>query len=461
MNAVFGTEVHCVAAEPRATFVRVGVTEGKQEVAYAVSVLGRLRGGYRVLQLRSVLGTRIELAYLFVRISFGAVRNRWATPRQQERQFRERSEAYSWYLLMRKRMEGLNAAVGPEDSLPPDVHLFDGFTQTLPRIVFPYSDKMVHLSEEPPPVLTTILTSGKASTPTPLCLGGTWTRTELAGKSGHELQSIGRNHGPHLDEPATPGRSGKWLIDTLVGQDRDPFLRSRALATSPGVKTMLPKGAAAAEKLTTTLPHSNFVWPRLNGSIAVVDCWAIELDDAFAASTDSSTENTDDTVFHPRKVSEFRRAMRSLFGSTADEVPLVFSRETMRNPHAVLVGSRPTLIQILRSRPDVQDALGILELLPDGFHVAITVAGERMGKKQCTLPAEGKCVIYMITTGQQTTAAVESLVTFEENCELGAPIILGPDVRRKLSEQKRIVGVGETSQNAASTSTPASGIPDS
>ena len=83
MNAAFDQTVHCIAAEPDATLFRVSVSDGSgQEVAYETAVLGRLRRGYRILQLRSPLGTRIELCYLFVKISFGSVPNLWATPRQ-------------------------------------------------------------------------------------------------------------------------------------------------------------------------------------------------------------------------------------------------------------------------------------------------------------------------------------------------------------------------------------------
>ena len=74
LNAAFGETAHCIAAEPDTTFLRVSVADGKHEVAYETLVLGRLRHGYRVLTLRHVsTGTRIELAYLFVRISFGTV----------------------------------------------------------------------------------------------------------------------------------------------------------------------------------------------------------------------------------------------------------------------------------------------------------------------------------------------------------------------------------------------------
>jgi hypothetical protein len=52
MCAAFDTTIYCVAAEPHATFFRVGVAYGRHEVAYESAVLGRLRSGYRVLQLR-------------------------------------------------------------------------------------------------------------------------------------------------------------------------------------------------------------------------------------------------------------------------------------------------------------------------------------------------------------------------------------------------------------------------
>ena len=82
LNAKFRETFHCVAAEPHATFLKVSVLDGGQEVAYETAVLGRLRRGYRVLQLRGMLGTRIELCYLFVKISFGEERNEWQTPSQ-------------------------------------------------------------------------------------------------------------------------------------------------------------------------------------------------------------------------------------------------------------------------------------------------------------------------------------------------------------------------------------------
>ena len=82
MNAKIVRRVHCVAAEPHATFLHIAVMQSRQQVAYVSAVLGRLRRGYRIFQMRSNLGTRIELCYLFVRVRISTVHNLWATPRQ-------------------------------------------------------------------------------------------------------------------------------------------------------------------------------------------------------------------------------------------------------------------------------------------------------------------------------------------------------------------------------------------
>jgi|EP00966_Prymnesium_polylepis_P336041 hypothetical protein len=107
MNAKFGEKVYCAAALPHTTFLRLSVSDAGQEVAYNVMVLGRLRRGYHVFQvpaletqslgfcacppigtafiwwqMRNLRGTRIELAYIFVKISFSTMPNLWQTPRE-------------------------------------------------------------------------------------------------------------------------------------------------------------------------------------------------------------------------------------------------------------------------------------------------------------------------------------------------------------------------------------------
>jgi len=82
MNPHFDKKMHLVAAEPDATFVHIALSDGGVDVAFEAAVLGRLGYGFRVFRMRSLLGTRIQLCVLFVRISFGRVLNMWETPRQ-------------------------------------------------------------------------------------------------------------------------------------------------------------------------------------------------------------------------------------------------------------------------------------------------------------------------------------------------------------------------------------------
>ena len=72
-NACFADElpVHCLAAEPRETLLRVGVWDHGTLVAYDTLVLGALRAGHRCIQLRSRLGTRLELCHLLVHVALG------------------------------------------------------------------------------------------------------------------------------------------------------------------------------------------------------------------------------------------------------------------------------------------------------------------------------------------------------------------------------------------------------
>jgi len=83
LNAQFLETVHCFAAEPSTTVFRVEVKCSTQ-LAYETAVLGRLRCGYRIFQLRGLYGTRIELCYLFVRITMGTTINLWNSPRQAQ-----------------------------------------------------------------------------------------------------------------------------------------------------------------------------------------------------------------------------------------------------------------------------------------------------------------------------------------------------------------------------------------
>jgi len=108
LNAQFGQTVHCLAAERHQTFLRIAVTVDQRskrdhEVAFEICVLGNLRRGYRVFRLRGALGTRIELSYLLVKVSFGVEPNRWKNARDLYEH-----ELHNW----KDRCSMLEAALG-------------------------------------------------------------------------------------------------------------------------------------------------------------------------------------------------------------------------------------------------------------------------------------------------------------------------------------------------------------
>eukprot|EP00966_Prymnesium_polylepis_P014154 326719-Prymnesium_polylepis.1 len=123
---------------------------------------------------------------------------------------------------------------------------------------------------------------------------------------------------------------------------------------------------AASEHLEKW-PNSNFVWRRNSGAIAVVQSVPMQYDDVFRAVFRCSELNPDEAIFAPRKVSEFRRAMRGIFGQAADTTPVVYARKTSHNPSLVLIGGKEALLEFLRSRSDIQSAMNILHVSEHGF----------------------------------------------------------------------------------------------
>lgn len=93
LNACFDETVHCLAQEPTTTVLRVAVLEGDKDVAYETCLLSSLRSGYRVLHLRSLLGTRLEGCVLFVRISRGVEPNSFSIAGEEIQAQLARSEA--------------------------------------------------------------------------------------------------------------------------------------------------------------------------------------------------------------------------------------------------------------------------------------------------------------------------------------------------------------------------------
>eukprot|EP00966_Prymnesium_polylepis_P270422 6247052-Prymnesium_polylepis.1 len=91
------------------------------------------------------------------------------------------------------------------------------------------------------------------------------------------------------------------------------------------------------------------------------------------------------------------------------------------------------------SRPDVQNAMGITEILPDAIRVNIQKApsfgglsmNSNSGSKEFKLPEHGKCVIYT-KDGTEKMTSVKPLYLFDRECQLGPPLILRSELMKKL-----------------------------
>eukprot|EP00965_Chrysotila_dentata_P257070 6212760-Pleurochrysis_carterae.AAC.1 len=117
-NFFCGQKVHCVAAEPRETVLRIAVVDDDfdREVAYETVVLGVLREGYRVFHLRNMQGTRIESCSLLVQVSFGAQVNAWVgeqdlveTIHKQKETITKQSRNLEAYKQKIRQLEALHA----------------------------------------------------------------------------------------------------------------------------------------------------------------------------------------------------------------------------------------------------------------------------------------------------------------------------------------------------------------
>jgi len=309
------------------------------------------------------------------------------------------------------------------------VHVYDGFHETCSRIVFPYADKMMHLASQRPPIHMTILASGAIrNDAAPLYLGGAWKDSELESKTDKELADISKEHTAQQELPT----HREELIEALVGTDRDPSLRDSALMAHTSVQTMQPAAAAAHLGIS---PNGNFVWPRDDGTIAVVHCWRAKYNDTFRTAFNCSKTNPDKSVFSPRMVTEFRQAMRAVFGPAADSISLVYARKTARNPHLVLVGTQEALLEFLRSRSDVVSALGIVEVTADGFLAKVSIEGKsKRWTKRFAIAEQGRSVIY-VKEGFESYCCSKPLFLFNADCQFGPEISKRSDLMYKLSDE--------------------------
>jgi len=320
------------------------------------------------------------------------------------------------------------------DTLTSTVQVFDGFLERSVRLVYPYSNRLEHLSEEETPYQMTILASGAVENdPKPLYLGGLWTRKDLESKGVEELIDIGSKHGVKPTQEVKPESEKDvcdQLVGDLVGMKRDLSLRDRALISYPMAQTMSTSAAAGH---LGTVPNSNFVFTREDGTVAVVHCWPVKYNEKFRSTFECTEKNPDKAIFSLRMVAEFRQAMRNLFGPSADQVPIVYARKEGYNPYLVLVGTQEALIDFINTRKDIQNYMSILEVFANGFISNVKINGESTGtRKKFVISEQGKSVVYM-KTGHETMACSKALFLFKAECELGTRLTTQTDLTNLLT----------------------------
>ena len=73
LNPRYSYRVHCVAAEPMETILRLVVIDDEKEVAYETIVLGALRRGWRAVPMRAMRGCRIDFCCVLIHVTEGTV----------------------------------------------------------------------------------------------------------------------------------------------------------------------------------------------------------------------------------------------------------------------------------------------------------------------------------------------------------------------------------------------------
>jgi len=329
-------------------------------------------------------------------------------------QLQDNYRAWKWLKKSRRSLTGSADLIRGSSFQELQLRMYDGFAESAHRIVYAYSDKLSHLSENEAPVHTTILASGLVENePKPLCVGGVWTRAELEAKEEDEILDHIERHGITM-----PGNaSNDDRIAQLVGKDRDVYLRDRALIAFPQKQTMT---AEVADPYIDVLPHSNFVWRREDGTFAVVHCWPVKYNDKFRKEFKCSLENPDESIFEPAAATEFLQAMVNLFGPDAAQVPILYVTRVTHNPNVAIVGTRASLVEYLSSNTELQQQMGVVKVWRDGFLSKVHSKGRSDRVKWFSIPPEGEHVIY-VKAGFETMATVKPLELFTKDCVFGPP----------------------------------------
>jgi len=244
------------------------------------------------------------------------------------------------------------------------VRVYSGFTEHTYRLVFPFEDKFAPDT----PLLLTILPSGVV-----------------------ENNKV-------LDPKAEKG-----LIAFTYPQ-----------SISDECANFLVEQQGGGDGNSRTLNDTAFVWRRADGTNALVQTWATNINEKFCQDFEiSKGVNPDPEKFSPQAVSEFKEAMVRLFGPSATACPTWFCHKKLESTSPAVVGSGEEVLAYLKENTELMRKVAIASIDSDGLgFVADGTNGKGEKFEKCFRVTRGEqCVVYR-KTGWDTMGSVKPLHQF-------------------------------------------------
>jgi len=247
---------------------------------------------------------------------------------------------------------------------PEAVRVYRGFTEHTYRLVFPFEDKFAPDA----PLLLTIVPSGVVEN-----------REKL--------------------EP----KAEKGLMAFTYLQSISDKVAELPLEQHPG-----------GDGSIKTLRDTAFVWRRVDGSNALVQTWATNINDKFRQDFEiSEGVNPDPAKFSPESMTDFKEAMVRLFGPAARNCPIWCCHKRLHSTSPAVVGLAEEVLAHLQENPDLMREVSIASIDSDclGFVADGTNSKGETFEKHFRLTPGEQCVVYR-KTGWDTMGAIKPLHQF-------------------------------------------------
>jgi len=275
---------------------------------------------------------------------------------------------------------GVGQALGGGSTSSKAVRVYRGFTEHTYRLVFPFEDKFAPNT----PLLLTIVPSGVV-------------------ENNKVLQP----------------QAEKGLIAFTYPQSISDELAVLPVEQQPDANV---PGSILHGK-NRTLRDTAFVWRRKDGTNALVQTWATNINEKFRQDFDiSKGVNPDPAKFLPQAVSEFQEAMVRLFGPAATSCPVWFCHKKLESTSPAVVGFGEEVLAHLRGNPELMRELAIASIDNDGLGFVADGTngkGEQFEKRFRLTPGE-QCVVYR-KTGWDTMGSIKPLHQFLLDAEFHEP----------------------------------------